>query len=94
MSLPSTGKLLLTDNATWNQVTQRVASHSVVSSTLGTAIQGGSFIDNFKIALLSNIGSQFHAEGANLIGDNGAVLVQKLQEAVLLALSQVPWRQR
>ncbi|WP_337230623.1 DUF637 domain-containing protein, partial [Proteus terrae] len=32
------------------------------------------FIDNFKTALLSNIGSQFHAEGANLIGDNGAVL--------------------
>lgn len=73
-TLPSTGKLLLTDNATWDQVAQRVASHSVVSSTLGTAIQGGSFIDNFKTALLSNIGSQFHAEGANLIGDNGAVL--------------------
>lgn len=73
-TLPSTSKLLLTDNATWNQVAQRVASHSVVSSTLGTAIQGGSFIDNFKTALLSNIGSQFHAEGANLIGDNGAVL--------------------
>ncbi|MEQ5227443.1 DUF637 domain-containing protein [Proteus cibi] len=73
-TLPSTGKLLLTDNATWNQVAQRVASHSIVSSTLGTAIQGGSFIDNFKTALLSNIGSQFHAEGANLIGDNGAVL--------------------
>ncbi|MBG3013435.1 DUF637 domain-containing protein [Proteus mirabilis] len=73
-TLPSTSKLLLTDNATWDQVAQRVASHSVVSSTLGTAIQGGSFIDNFKTALLSNIGSQFHAEGANLIGDNGAVL--------------------
>ncbi|WP_426774058.1 DUF637 domain-containing protein [Proteus faecis] len=73
-TLSSTGKLLLTDNATWNQVAQRVASHSIVSSTLGTAIQGGSFIDNFKTALLSNIGSQFHAEGANLIGDNGAVL--------------------
>ncbi|WP_235409951.1 DUF637 domain-containing protein [Proteus terrae] len=73
-TLPSTGKLLATDSATWNQVAQRVASHLVVSSTLGTAIQGGSFIDNFKTALLSNIGSQFHAEGANLIGDNGAVL--------------------
>ncbi|MEQ4923428.1 DUF637 domain-containing protein, partial [Proteus hauseri] len=73
-TLPSTGKLLATDNATWNQVAQRVAAHSVVSSTLGTAIQGGNFIDNFKTALLSNIGSQFHAEGANLIGNNGAVL--------------------
>lgn len=73
-TLPSTGKLLATDSATWNQVAQRVASHSVVSSTLGTTIQGGSFIDNFKTALLSNIGSQLHAEGANLIGDNGAVL--------------------
>ncbi|WP_232799185.1 DUF637 domain-containing protein [Proteus vulgaris] len=73
-TLPSTGKLLATDSATWNQVAQRVASHSVVSSTLGTAIQGGSFIENFKTALLSNIGSQLHAEGANLIGNNGAVL--------------------
>ncbi|WOO51706.1 DUF637 domain-containing protein [Hafnia alvei] len=73
-TLPSTGKLLATDNATWTQVAQRVASQSVVSSTLGTAIQGGSFIDNFKTALLNHIGSQFHAEGANLIGDNGAVL--------------------
>ncbi|HID9460754.1 TPA: DUF637 domain-containing protein [Proteus mirabilis] len=73
-TLPTTGKLLATDNATWTQVAQRVASQSVVSSTLGTAIQGGSFIDNFKTALLSHIGSQFHAEGANLIGDNGAVL--------------------
>lgn len=45
-----------------------------MSSTLGTAIQGGSFIDNFKTALLSHIGSQFHADGANLIGDNGAIL--------------------
>lgn len=73
-TLPTTGKLLATDNATWTQVAQRVASQSVVSSTLGTAIQGGSFIDNFKTALLSHIGSQFHAEGANLIGDNGAIL--------------------
>ncbi len=73
-TLPTTGKLLATDNATWTQVAQRVASQSVVSSTLGTAIQCGSFIDNFKTALLSHIGSQFHAEGANLIGDNGAIL--------------------
>ncbi|ELW9234955.1 DUF637 domain-containing protein [Proteus mirabilis] len=73
-TLPTTGKLLATDNATWTQVAQRVASQSVVSSTLGTAIQGGSFIDNFKTALLSHIGSQFHADGANLIGDNGAIL--------------------
>ncbi|WP_167348684.1 DUF637 domain-containing protein, partial [Proteus myxofaciens] len=73
-TLPSTGKLLITDNATWSQVAQRVASHSIVSSTLGTAIQGGRFIDNFKIALLSNLGSQFHAEGANLIGNNGEIL--------------------
>ncbi len=43
-TLPTTGKLLATDNATWTQVAQRVASQSVVSSTLGTAIQGGSFI--------------------------------------------------
>ncbi|MCW2487141.1 DUF637 domain-containing protein [Candidatus Symbiopectobacterium sp. NZEC127] len=71
---PVTSKLLITDNATWNSVAQRVAAHSVVSSALGTAIQGGSFADNLKLALLSNIGSQLHAEGASLIGDNGQIL--------------------
>ncbi|WP_163359421.1 DUF637 domain-containing protein, partial [Escherichia coli] len=30
-TLPTTGKLLATDNATWTQVAQRVASQSVVS---------------------------------------------------------------
>ena len=73
-AMPSRSKLLLTDSASWNQVAQRVAAHSVVSSTIGTAMQGGRFIDNFQTALLSNIGSQFHAEGANLIGDHGAIL--------------------
>ncbi|EOX9112462.1 DUF637 domain-containing protein [Providencia rettgeri] len=40
-----------------------------MSSTIGTAIQGGSFTDNFKTALLSNVAGQIQAEGANLIGD-------------------------
>ncbi|MCW2483975.1 DUF637 domain-containing protein, partial [Candidatus Symbiopectobacterium sp. NZEC135] len=71
---PVTSKLLITDNATWNSVAQRVAAHSVVSSALGTAIQGGSFADNLKLALLSSVGSQLHAEGAFLIGNNGQIL--------------------
>lgn len=71
---PATSKLLVTNNTAWNSVAQRVAAHSVVSSALGTAIQGGSFTDNFKVALLSNIGGQLHAEGASLIGDNGQIL--------------------
>lgn len=71
---PTTSKLLIMDNATWNSVAQRVAAHSVVSSALGTAIQGDSFNNNLKVALLSNIGSQLHAEGASLIGDNGQIL--------------------
>ncbi|MGW9791938.1 putative hemagglutinin DUF637/putative deaminase of polymorphic toxin system [Serratia sp. 121840015-2] len=53
---------------------QRVAGQSVISSSLNTAINGGSFKDNLTNALLANIGSQVQAEGANLIGDNGQVL--------------------
>ena len=53
----------------WIQVAQRVAGQSAISSTIGTAIQGGSFTDNFKTALLSNVAGQIQAEGANLIGD-------------------------
>ncbi|MBH2918808.1 DUF637 domain-containing protein, partial [Serratia marcescens] len=45
-----------------------------ISSSLNTAINGGSFKDNLTNALLANIGSQVQAEGANLIGDNGDVL--------------------
>ncbi|WP_264627236.1 DUF637 domain-containing protein [Candidatus Symbiopectobacterium sp. NZEC135] len=71
---PATSKLLVTNNATWNTVAQRVAAHSVVSSALGTAIQGGSFADNLRTALLSNVASQLHAEGAFLIGNNGQIL--------------------
>ncbi|MEQ4655487.1 DUF637 domain-containing protein, partial [Providencia rettgeri] len=58
----------------WNKVAQRVAAQSVISSTVNTTIQGGSFTDNFKNALLSNIGSQINAEGAKLIGDKGDIL--------------------
>lgn len=53
---------------------QRVAGQSVISSSLNTTINGGSFKDNLTNALLANIGSQINAEGAKLIGDNGAVL--------------------
>ncbi|HEJ6927428.1 TPA: DUF637 domain-containing protein [Serratia marcescens] len=51
-----------------------VAGQSVISSSLNTAINGGSFKDNLTNALLANIGSQVQAEGANLIADNGQVL--------------------
>ena len=51
-----------------------MAGQSVISSSLNTAINGGSFKDNLTNALLANIGSQVQAEGANLIGDNGQVL--------------------
>ncbi len=51
-----------------------MAGQSVISSSLNTAINGGSFKDNLTNALLANIGSQVQAEGANLIGDNGEVL--------------------
>ncbi|MDE1475125.1 DUF637 domain-containing protein [Xenorhabdus bovienii] len=58
----------------WIKTAQRVAGQSVISSSLNTAINGGSFKDNFATALLSNVGNQINAEGANLIGNNGAVL--------------------
>ncbi|WP_240042251.1 DUF637 domain-containing protein [Photorhabdus khanii] len=61
-------------NGDWSKVAQRVAGQSIISSSLGTAINGGSFKDNFITALLANIGSQINAEGAGLIGNNGQVL--------------------
>ncbi|WP_375084013.1 DUF637 domain-containing protein [Providencia sp. SKLX074055] len=71
---PADAKLPLLSNGDWNKVAQRVAAQSVISSTVNTTIQGGSFTDNFKSALLSNIGSQVNAEGAKLIGDKGDIL--------------------
>ncbi|MGH1474746.1 contact-dependent inhibition toxin CdiA [Yersinia proxima] len=58
----------------WSKVAQRVAGQSIISSSLNTAINGGSFKDNLATALLTSVGSQLHAEGANLIGNNGEVL--------------------
>ena len=71
---PGDVKLPLLSNGDWSKVAQRVVAQSVISSTVNTTIQGGSFTDNFKNALLSNIGSQINAEGARLIGDNGEIL--------------------
>ncbi|MBD1227407.1 DUF637 domain-containing protein [Xenorhabdus griffiniae] len=61
-------------NSDWIKVAQRVAAHSIVSSTLGTAMNGGSFTDNLKTAFLNNIGDQIQAQGAKLVGDNGEIL--------------------
>ncbi|HDL7824942.1 TPA: contact-dependent inhibition toxin CdiA [Yersinia enterocolitica] len=58
----------------WSKVAQRVAGQSIISSSLNTGINGGSFKENLATALLSSAGSQLHAEGANLIGNNGEVL--------------------
>ncbi|MBX9475614.1 DUF637 domain-containing protein [Yersinia enterocolitica] len=71
----STGaRLPQLSNGDWSKVAQRVAGQSIISSSLHTGINGGSFKENFSAALLANVGSQLHAEGANLIGDNGQVL--------------------
>ncbi|PHM46476.1 ShlA/HecA/FhaA exofamily protein [Xenorhabdus mauleonii] len=61
-------------NHGWGTVAQRVAAHSIVSSMLGTAMNGGSFADNLRAELLNNLGSQAHAYGAGLIGDKGDIL--------------------
>ncbi|EGT3596519.1 MULTISPECIES: DUF637 domain-containing protein [Serratia] len=71
---PNNVKLPQLSNGDWSKVAQRVAGQSVISSSLNTAINGGSFKDNLTNALLANIGGQVQAEGANLIGDNGDVL--------------------
>ncbi|OKP48694.1 filamentous hemagglutinin [Serratia marcescens] len=71
---PNNVKLPQLSNGDWSKVAQRVAGQSVISSSLNTAINGGSFKDNLTNALLANIGSQVQAEGANLIGDNGQVI--------------------
>ncbi|PHM29423.1 DUF637 domain-containing protein [Xenorhabdus innexi] len=65
---------LLSQGADWSQVAKRVAGQSIISSGLNTGINGGSFKDNFATALLSNVGNQINAEGANVIGDYGKVL--------------------
>ncbi|WP_425516847.1 DUF637 domain-containing protein [Photorhabdus caribbeanensis] len=71
---PAKATLPKLSNGDWSKVAQRVAGQSIISSSLGTAISGGSFKDNFTTALLANIGSQINAEGAGLIGKNGQVL--------------------
>lgn len=57
-------------NGDWSKAAQQ----SIISSSLNTTINGGSFKDNLIDALLANIGSQINAEGAKQIGDNGEVL--------------------
>ncbi|HDG9830983.1 TPA: DUF637 domain-containing protein [Raoultella ornithinolytica] len=74
----------------WSKITQRVAGQSVISSSLNTGINGGSFKDNLVNALLSNVGNQVQAEGAGLIGDNGEVLGvagKSVSHAVLAGIS-------
>ncbi|AYA39217.1 DUF637 domain-containing protein [Xenorhabdus nematophila] len=61
-------------NLEWSKVAQRVAGQSVISSSLNTAINGGSFKDNFTMALLANVGNQVNIEGADFIGSNGTAL--------------------
>lgn len=87
---PNNVKLPQLSNGDWSKVAQRVAGQSVISSSLNTTINGGSFKDNLTNALLVNIGSQVQAEGANLIGDNGQVLGvpgRAVSHAVLAGIS-------
>ncbi|MEX6151278.1 DUF637 domain-containing protein [Providencia hangzhouensis] len=69
-------KLPLLSDGDWSNVAQRVAAQSVVSSSINTSIQGGSFTQNLKNAFLGNVANQLNAEGARLIGDNGQILGQ------------------
>jgi len=74
----------------WRKSVQRVAWQLVISSSLNTATNGGSFKDNLTNALLINLGNQINAEGANLIGDNGDILGlpgKAVSHAVLAGIS-------
>ncbi|RAW94387.1 MULTISPECIES: DUF637 domain-containing protein [unclassified Photorhabdus] len=62
-------RLPLLSNKDWIQTAQRVAGQSIISSSLNTAINRGSFKDNFTTALLSTTANQIHAEGAHQIGN-------------------------
>ncbi|MBG2615375.1 DUF637 domain-containing protein [Klebsiella oxytoca] len=88
---PDKAKLpALVKNEGWGKIVQRVAGQSVISSSLNTALNGGSFKDNLTNALLANIGNQINAEGAGLIGDNGEVLGiagKSLSHAVVAGIS-------
>lgn len=81
---------VLIKNEGWAKIAQRIAGQSVISSSLNTAINGGSFRDNLSTALLANVAGQINAEGAGLIGDNGQVLGphgRMLSHAVLSGIS-------
>ncbi|MCS3407630.1 DUF637 domain-containing protein [Serratia sp. AKBS12] len=62
---PNNVKLPQLSNGDWSKVAQRVAGQSVISSSLNTAINGGSFKDNLTNALLANIGSTFKVTLSN-----------------------------
>ncbi|MBD2798084.1 DUF637 domain-containing protein [Xenorhabdus sp. 18] len=82
--------LPLLSKGDWIKTAQRVAGQSMINSSLNTAINGGSFKDNFATALLANVGNQINAEGANLIGNNGEVLGipgKTISHAVVSALA-------
>ncbi|MDC9604584.1 DUF637 domain-containing protein [Xenorhabdus griffiniae] len=67
-------KLALLTKGDWIRTAQRVTGQTLIKSGLNTAIQGGSFKDNFRTALLSTVADQIHAEGANLIAENTPAL--------------------
>jgi filamentous hemagglutinin family protein len=66
---PTKANLPVLNSTDWTQVAQRVAGQTLIKSGLNTAINGGSFTDNFRDALLSTVAGQIHATGANYIGD-------------------------
>lgn len=66
-------KLTLISNGDWTKVAQNVIGHSIIYSTINSAINGGSFKERFSTALLSNVGNQVNAEGANFIGHSGYI---------------------
>ena len=74
---PSTGSTLAVTNSskdifTWTSagdIALRTGGRAVISSGISTAVQGGSFGDNFSAALLGEAGNVAMATGFNWVGD-------------------------
>nr|WP_231986910.1 DUF637 domain-containing protein [Pseudomonas trivialis] len=74
---PSTGSTLAVTNSskdifTWTSagdIALRTGGRAVISSGISTAVQGGSFGDNFNAALLGEAGNVAMATGFNWVGD-------------------------
>ena len=75
---------VLVKDSDWGTIAQRVAGQSVISSSLNTAINGGSYKDNLVNALLANVGNQRDILAAASGDKAAAKRVQARREAAAM----------